>query len=272
MKLSILISTFNHFSFIDECIESALCLNEVEIICTDDFSADDSAKRLMFYSDSYENVKYIAGPKKNLGLSGRIRLISEGVTGDYVLILNSDDTLNPEGTISALRRAYNYDTDFVFGALGLIETNGSSEGLLDGPFEPQIPYSDEIKNLLIANLRNFVASRKFLFESLLVQNWVRSSSNIIMKSNVFREIGFLPDFYYASDWALALDLSRHYCGCYTSVPFVNYRTHDSNTITRDIRQSQVEVQAIFDLLLSNNPSLTFDHSVLARLSENIYLK
>ena len=242
--LSILISSYNHEKFLNTTLASTVRLGDkVEIICTDDGSSDGSKQILQRYASVYKNVHYIPGPDGNIGFSKRINLLREEVKTEYLITLNSDDVLIPIGINLGLKILKNYNYDFLIGAIGLINEESNSIGYLNGPFQPQVQFPDSTTN----SLRNLASGDIGTngINLLAMQNWVRSSSNILIKSEVFCANGGIQDYHFASDWALALRLLSAARGFYSKIPFVNYRSHSQNTISDDTRQSSKEVTHIF---------------------------
>jgi glycosyltransferase involved in cell wall biosynthesis len=94
LKFSIIIPVYNASPYIGRCIDS--CLNQtytdIEIICIDDFSTDDSKKILYEYQGKYEKVHCHFHEKNESQYVAR-RTGIEHAKGDYILFLDSDDTL-----------------------------------------------------------------------------------------------------------------------------------------------------------------------------------
>jgi len=92
-KVSVLLPTYNHENFIEECVESVLnqTYKNIEFIVGDDASTDGTVERLMKYQDQ---IDYIHLFEQN-GL-GVVQVLSANVTGEYVAIINSDDAWEPQ--------------------------------------------------------------------------------------------------------------------------------------------------------------------------------
>ena len=100
-RVSVIIPVFNVEKYIKECIDSVInqTLTDIEIICVDDGSTDNSLNLLKQYSDT--RIKIISQENKGLAAAR-----NEGVkhaTGEYIAFLDSDDFLN----YSALEKLYN---------------------------------------------------------------------------------------------------------------------------------------------------------------------
>ena len=103
MKISIVIPCFNNPRFLPSCIRTALRNIEnrdVEIICVDDGSADDSVEILESYAKIYDFIK-IVRHKENKGTNEARRSGVLAASGDYVLFMDQDDRLT-EGIVDVL--------------------------------------------------------------------------------------------------------------------------------------------------------------------------
>lgn len=92
-KFSIIIPVYNTAKTLPASINS--CLNQnysnIEIICIDDYSTDNSREILASFQDKDKRVKCIFHSKNESQHIARLNGISQS-TGDYVLFLDSDDT------------------------------------------------------------------------------------------------------------------------------------------------------------------------------------
>lgn len=103
MKVSIVIPCFNNSRSLPSCIKTALRNIEnrdVEIICVDDGSADDSVEILESYAKIYDSIK-IVRHKENKGTNEARRSGVLAASGDYVLFMDQDDRLT-DGTVDVL--------------------------------------------------------------------------------------------------------------------------------------------------------------------------
>lgn len=90
-KVSIIIPIYNAADYLEECLDSVLTqtLKEIEIICIDDGSEDDSVAILESYADRFNNFIILkqenqgAGPARNKGI--------EYAKGKYICFLDADD-------------------------------------------------------------------------------------------------------------------------------------------------------------------------------------
>lgn len=106
MKLSVVIPVYNAARYLRSCLDSVMAAasflppGEVEVICVDDGSTDGSAALLAAYAKDrgclHVHRQANAGPgvARNLGI--------DVARGDYLVFLDSDDCLAPDGTLARL--------------------------------------------------------------------------------------------------------------------------------------------------------------------------
>lgn len=104
VKVSVIIPTFNAEKTIKETVKSVVdqSLQDIEIIIINDGSTDNSIIELRKIVNKYSNVKLIN--KENHGVSYTRNLGIEIAKGEYLLFLDSDDTLSKD----ALKLMYSF--------------------------------------------------------------------------------------------------------------------------------------------------------------------
>ncbi|MBE5832196.1 MAG: glycosyltransferase family 2 protein [Butyrivibrio sp.] len=95
-KVSVLMPVYNVQSYLKECLDSAVnqTYRNIEIVCIDDGSKDDSARILDEYSEKYNFIKVLH--KKNTGYGNSMNIALDLATGDYISILEPDDYISPD--------------------------------------------------------------------------------------------------------------------------------------------------------------------------------
>ena len=90
-KVSILVPTYNVSQYLDECMQSLIrqTLKDIEIICINDGSTDNSLEILKSYAAKDNRIKII--DKENGGYGIAMNMGLEQATGEYVGILEPDD-------------------------------------------------------------------------------------------------------------------------------------------------------------------------------------
>jgi glycosyltransferase involved in cell wall biosynthesis len=95
-KVSVVIPVYNAARYLTDCLDSLLSqtLRELEMICVDDGSTDESPDILARYASRDDRVRVITQPNGGYG-----RAMNAGIdhaTGEYVGILEADDVAPPE--------------------------------------------------------------------------------------------------------------------------------------------------------------------------------
>ena len=95
-KISVIIPVYNVDKYLDECLDSVenQTLKDLEIICVDDGSTDNSAEILKNHRDKDNRIKIIT--KQNGGVSDARNVGIDASTGEYIAFLDSDDVIEEE--------------------------------------------------------------------------------------------------------------------------------------------------------------------------------
>ncbi len=103
IKISIIVTVYNIEEYIGECLESILNqdIAEIEVICIDDASQDDSHKVLKEYNRKDDRIKIIHN-EKNQGQASSRNKGCRQAKGEYLYIMDGDDYL----IHGALKRLY----------------------------------------------------------------------------------------------------------------------------------------------------------------------
>ena len=91
IKVSIIVPVYNVEKYLAQCLDSLInqTLKEIEIICVNDGSKDNSAKILTAYAQKYVRIKIIN--QTNQGLSAARNNGISVATGEYIGFVDSDD-------------------------------------------------------------------------------------------------------------------------------------------------------------------------------------
>ena len=94
--ISIIIPVYNTAQYVAECLDSVLAqsFKDIEIVCVNDGSTDNSVAILKKYQKKDKRIKVIT--QKNKGLSGARNAGLKAATGKWVCFLDSDDILPPK--------------------------------------------------------------------------------------------------------------------------------------------------------------------------------
>lgn len=104
VAVSVIMPVYNSSSFLNSSIESIQkqTLKDIEIICVDDGSTDDSLNVLHDLNEKYGNIKIISQQNSGPGVARNTGI--KNATGDYIAFLDSDDIYLDD---TALEKMYN---------------------------------------------------------------------------------------------------------------------------------------------------------------------
>lgn len=125
-KVSIIIPVYNVEKYIRQALDSVVnqTLKDIEIICVNDCSPDNSLAILEKYKEKDNRIKII-NLKKNCGLGNARNVAIKEATSDYVMFLDSDDWLELNACELAYEQITKNNNDFVlFGLKDFYEKNG----------------------------------------------------------------------------------------------------------------------------------------------------
>ncbi len=113
VAVSVVIPVYNVEKYLRECMDSVLAqtLTNIEIICVDDGSTDNSLQILNEYKNADKRVKVIH--KENSGYGNTMNVGNSVATGEYLAILESDDYIDANMYEDLYRCAKEHDLDFV---------------------------------------------------------------------------------------------------------------------------------------------------------------
>ena len=154
MKISVIIPVYNTAEYLRQCVSSVLTSknqNEYEIILIDDGSTDGISPTLCdtLSSENPSNVRVIH--QENAGLGGARNTGIEAAEGEYLLFLDSDDTLADKAVDRLIDTAKKHGCDIIsFGIVSEDEGSGKLSPVGSNVFCSDTPFSlsDEPRFLL----------------------------------------------------------------------------------------------------------------------------
>jgi glycosyltransferase involved in cell wall biosynthesis len=112
-KVSVIVPVYNEEKYLAECMDSILAqsLADIEIICVDDGSTDDSRKILDEYAVKDTRIKVLH--RSNTGYGATMNAGLDMAKGEYIGIVESDDCVEPEMYEVLYRQAKKENLDIV---------------------------------------------------------------------------------------------------------------------------------------------------------------
>ena len=189
VKISVIIPVYNTEKYLPQCLDSIInqTLTDIEILCVNDGSKDNSEEILKDYARKDSRIKIITQTNKGQG-AARNNALSKAI-GEYIYFMDSDDMLK----ITALNELYNIATDkkldmIIFKLINIEEETSKkySEKYYDMRF---------LKNLVGDEVFNYndvggdlyyiaVSPPGKLFKKSLIQD-IRFDESLIFEDNPF---------------------------------------------------------------------------------------
>ena len=123
-KVSVIIPIYNVEKYLAKCLDSVLnqTYKNLEILCIDDCSPDNSALILEKYSKQDNRIKIIKR-EKNGGLSAARNTGIDASTGEYLYFLDSDDWIELDYIEKMVEKIKETDVDIVLNT-NILKTDG----------------------------------------------------------------------------------------------------------------------------------------------------
>jgi len=224
-KVSFITASYNYQDYIKETIESILkqTVSDWEMIIVDDGSKDNSVNVIKSYCDSDSRIKlYQHENGMNKGLAETIKLGLTKASADWIVFLESDDTIEPnylQEKLSVLEKYSN--VDYIFN-----DINFFGEERVIKSYENNI-----------TRIRNYLKNKEFPCN--LKEIFVKSDMNIIstfsivmMKKSLLKNVDFNSPIKKFLDYYLWLQLLENTNFYYIDKKLTNWRMHGQSYVNK----------------------------------------
>ena len=125
--VTVVVPVFNTAEYIDRCLQSVATqtLGDIEVLCIDDGSTDDSPSRLKAWADKDNRVRIITFPQ-NKGVPYARNLAIDEARGKWIYFLDSDDWIDPDFLEAMVKEAEKTGRDVVINARYIYEYDDTS--------------------------------------------------------------------------------------------------------------------------------------------------
>lgn len=238
IKISIMVPVYNTDKYLDKCLSSIInqSLNEIEIICVNDGSTDNSLEILEKFQRKDRRI--IIVNKKNGGLTSARNAALKIARGEYCLNIDSDDWIK-EGYLESVytkAKKENLDviiTDIVY----CYEKNG------------RYTYSIE-KDLLITDDK--ILSGKEYIKNFFENNFLGYTWNKMIKTELYKKynLEYNEKIFLFEDIELILRLS-YFCKKIGKLnkAFYCYRQGENNGVRKIKLKNLTDMIICFDSLI-----------------------
>ena len=146
VKVSIIMPVYNMAQYLEESISSLQrqTMSDIEILCIDDGSTDDSLFILNRFAENDERIHVFHFVKNQSAWSARLKGIEEAC-GEYILFMDADDTLLPEACAELYREITSAGVDILQFPAAALDDGEMPQGRIDGLRKFLIPYEGVLK-------------------------------------------------------------------------------------------------------------------------------
>ena len=257
MKVSIVMPVYNASICLKETLDSIInqSYRDLEIICVDDGSTDDSLEILEQYEEKDKRFRILkqrnqyAGAARNAGLSE--------ATGEYIMFLDSDDIFERNMISYLVRKAEKHKPDIiVFGYWRFTESINRRLPVRNHYQNGRICSADDIKDSI------FQQCRTMPWDKFLRLDFVRETGLKYKQTRVNNDIFFNQMI--VSEAAKMLFCTKR---------LINYRINNKQSLQGSLNKNPTEfISAFLDVKEELNKRGTyrkFKHSYNTRIADDI---
>jgi glycosyltransferase involved in cell wall biosynthesis len=229
LRFSVVVACFGHERFVEPAIRSAWgqTIGDFEIIAVDDGSPDRTGALLdRLAAESSVPMQVIHTP--NGGADKAFNIGAALASGAYLAFLNDDDEYAPDRLDAFGRVIDKVGPSFSWGfsAVYSIDESGA-------PLRPEsIPGS---RGVAIELSRTPIEALK----SFHLVNTAVSSGNLVVRADLFHDVGGFRSYRHINDWDLGLRLMMVAEPAILDRPLYRYRVHPANTFDETPARAEV---------------------------------
>ena len=174
-KISVVVPVYNVEKFLERCLNSIVnqTFKDIEIICVNDGSTDNSRKILDKYTN-YSNIKII--DQINAGLSEARNTGLLNAKGEYIAFIDSDDYIDPNFFEVLYNTAFEKNSDIE--CAGIIRENNKKKIELDS----SIKQYEEIEKIKSDEQDKNLADKKLEEENIQIKEAEKRRLQDILKN------------------------------------------------------------------------------------------
>ncbi|MFA7083381.1 MAG: glycosyltransferase [Arcobacteraceae bacterium] len=249
-KISVIIPVYNVERYLHTCLASVIAqtFKDIEIICIDDASADDSFKIIKEFQSKDSRIIILQNAKnKGLGYSR-----NEGIKkakGEYILFLDSDDFISSDLLEKTYALAQKENSDIVKFRNRRVQDNGTLTFIVSNIYQYGVEKTI-VKDII--SMKYFSAAWECLYKkTLLIEN------NLFFPNIYYEDIAIaFKLFYYAKKVSFSNEI------------LYNWRQR-KGSITRSITKKHIEdtfkvLDITYDFLIEQNCYEVYEKEFIER--------
>lgn len=220
--VSVLIPLYNHANYIDRCLDSVLedGYPRLEIIIIDDGSKDESVNVAQQWHERQHPERlerFELQSRSNKGVTRTVNELIAKASGDYLVMLASDDFLLPGGIEARLQYLQAHpDKLAVFGDCIVVDDGNSKT------------HDSGIVDLHRGHIECLMKDDLLALE--LIFNWCVTGPGFMARRDLYDQIGLYDESLAVEDWDMYLRIAARDLLGFTASPVAAYRYHGGNSI------------------------------------------
>lgn len=229
-KVSIIVPVYNLEKYVGNCIRSLMnqTYENIEILCIDDGSTDNSAAVITKLAEEDCRVKYIH--KENGGVSSARNKGLDNVRGEYVLFIDGDDYFHYRGVEILVNCIENSD-------FSVVCAKETKTNFLDSVMDEINEYSCQ------------ETDHKGLFSYRYGSVLGKSACNKLYKSDVAKSVRFIEDYAAGEDANYVIKiLTQGVCVGVVDKTFYYYYTRENSNSNSSFTEKDFSLTLSFDEL------------------------
>ena len=232
-KISVIVPVYNVEQYLRQCLDSVInqTFKDLEIICVDDCSPDNSAEILKEYAQKDSRVKIIT-LEKNGGLGNARNVALKQASAEYIMFLDSDDWLELYACELAYNKIKQNNNDFVFfNFYWATEKDGTFEKTFNAYRFCKLLEQKDINHINPSELDSAYYSSSECWYKIYNKEFLQKNNIEFLAGYNFEDQTF-----FAKVFCLAKDISV------IDMPLINYRQRNTS-ITFDSKNWQDLIEA-----------------------------
>ena len=243
-KVSIVTASYNYENYIKETIESILAqtFQDWEMIIVDDGSTDKSVEVIKKYCKKDSRIKlYQHQNNENKGLAETLKLGISKVTSEWIIFLESDDTIKPYYIEEKLKIIEKYpNIALIFNDVEMFGDKKIIKG-----FNKHF-----IRTYLMLNSVTYPAKIPQLFKDI---NVIPTFSAVMLNKNILKNVNWNSPIPKALDMFLWSQLAPKHDFYYINKKLTNWRMNKNSYLNRE--KTSKFVNLLFKLILRQNANV-----------------
>jgi glycosyltransferase involved in cell wall biosynthesis len=213
--VSIIACCYNHEEFVEETLDGIISqtYEKIELIIIDDFSTDNSVKKINNWIKKHKYECLFIQNTENLGVVKTLNKALKKCNGKYLSLIACDDIYLPKKTENQIQIFEKLDDDYaaIYSDAYIINDDGIYQ------------YGTQISRKQI----NKPPSGN-IYEDLIRKDNFIPALSVIYKTEIIKELGYYDESLIYEDYDMLLRLSKQYKIYFSKEIDVCYRLHQTN--------------------------------------------